>query len=711
MIDQKRIEAEKEEAAAAKEYLGSCNLKKKIDGAVSAICSELPGMLRKYLTETKLDKVAVEIACNPYSRNQYKKYVNRTEPVDETNIEAFVEYLLYGEDQLHEEPVLENETFLSGFYNRKYLSHVVIDKILKRDRTLRDLADRRFLTYSVTDEMSDLIFGMVEYRIIDSVSRRVTEEFVWKCLDENPFTHEAVQKYREELARMEIVRSDILKSIPERYIDLYPVARSLHRRFVLHVGPTNSGKTYEAMEALKASGSGIYLGPLRLLAFEQYENLNLAGYTCNLVTGEEETIQEGATFQASTIEMLQTNRRYKCAVIDEAQMLSDEERGGAWTAAILGVAADEVHICMAPEAEWIVEKMIGDCEDTFTVVHHERKTPLVCEKEEFVYPTGIRKGDALIVFSKKNVHAVASELRKNDYRCSVIYGALPYDVRHEEAKRFALGETDVVVATDAIGMGMNLPIKRIVFLQAEKFDGKDMRLLSAAEVKQIAGRAGRYGIYDTGLWNSDVEKRTLSYLMRKRVPKIEKAVISFPESLISIEGKLSSIMEQWNGIEMAQEYDKADISREIALCALLEKETEDKKLIYDFISIPFDEKEDLLKELWLFMFECRKDGIPFVYEDNMTIPEESAATEKDMEDLELSYKICDLLFNYKRRFARDEFEWVLPKKNQISAIISAILAKQSFSPKRCRVCGRALSFKHKSGICDRCYFTRADRYA
>lgn len=117
---------------------------------------------------------------------------------------------------------------------------------------------------------------------------------------------------------------------------------------MLHIGPTNSGKSHDAVEALRQAQDGIYLAPLRLLAYEQYENLNRNGVFCTLKTGEEHIDVPFSTVQSSTVEMLDVNHRHDIAVIDEAQMLSDPERGGCWTRAILGVWADEVHVCLAP---------------------------------------------------------------------------------------------------------------------------------------------------------------------------------------------------------------------------------------------------------------------------------------------------------------------------------------------------------------------------
>ena len=139
--------------------------------------------------------------------------------------------------------------------------------------------------------------------------------------DREAALQEARERNKEKNQRRKrnaAIRTAIVNSIPENYIDFFPLARAMERHFVLHIGPTNSGKTHDAMEALKEAENGIYLGPLRLLAFEQYEALNGAGYPCSLVTGEERLEEEGAMFQASTIEMLNTQREYEVAVIDEA---------------------------------------------------------------------------------------------------------------------------------------------------------------------------------------------------------------------------------------------------------------------------------------------------------------------------------------------------------------------------------------------------------
>ena len=115
-------------------------------------------------------------------------------------------------------------------------------------------------------------------------------------------------------------------------------------------------------------------------------------------------------------------------------MISDKYRGGSWTAAILGIQSKKINICLAPEATDIIIRLINECNDSYEIINHERKNELIFENESFIFPNSVKEGDALIVFSKKEVHAVASELQNKGIKCSVIYGVLPYDVRQNEAR-------------------------------------------------------------------------------------------------------------------------------------------------------------------------------------------------------------------------------------------------------------------------------------
>ena len=130
----------------------------------------------------------------------------------------------------------------------------------------------------------------------------------------------------------------------------FPKARSMRRKIICHMGPTNSGKTFRAIEKLKAADSGVYCGPLRLLAWEIFERLNEQEIPCSLITGQELEEKEGAKVLSCTTEMVDVTTEYDVAVIDEIQLIGDADRGWAWTRALLGVPAKEVHVCGEPAA-------------------------------------------------------------------------------------------------------------------------------------------------------------------------------------------------------------------------------------------------------------------------------------------------------------------------------------------------------------------------
>ncbi|MBR2257774.1 MAG: helicase [Blautia sp.] len=505
------------------------------------------------------------------------------------------------------------------------------------------------------------------------------------------------------------MRQHILDRIPDSYADLYPTARSMKRHFIIHSGGTNSGKTYESLKALEAAQRGIYLGPLRLLAFECFERLNAAGVPTSLITGEEEKLIPGSFHQASTIEMMDEEEIHDVGVIDEAQMIAETQRGGRWTAAILGLPAREIHVCTAPYALPIIIRLIEYCNDSYEVVEHERKIPLVVQRKEFLFPANVEDKDALVVFSKKSVLAVASELQARGVKTSVIYGALPYEVRQQEMNRFLQGETQVVAATDAIGMGLNLPVKRIVFLESKKYDGRTSRALLPEEIQQIAGRAGRYGIYNKGYVSSSYNRKWIRASLNVSIPKIEVAILPFPESLIDLEGKLSSIMERWNEIPESGFFVKGDIRREIRLCKELEEYTDDKDLIYAFITIPYNEENQVLRAIWLEMFMDEIEGTVTSYEEEYShIPRPLAA---NLPDLEFIYEKCDLIYFFCRSFHHEDCMPNLEEaRSQICRNIIKILSEQKLPGKRCKNCGKELPWNYPYGVCEECFVNKRYRY-
>ena len=310
------------------------------------------------------------------------------------------------------------------------------------------------------------------------------------------------------------------------------MARRLQRTVTLYVGPPNSGKTYAAFEKLAGAHDGCYLAPLRLLALEGRDRLVGRGVACSLLTGEENDPAPNARVVSSTIEMVNTSKPIDVAVIDEAQMIFDNSRGWAWTQAIVGVPANEVIIICSAYAAEAIENLLKLCGENCRTLVFERKQHVELMPGP-VPISALKKGDAVVAFSRREVLMLRDQVAANGHPVSVIYGALPPEVRRREAERFAHGHAHILVATDAIGMGLNLPIRRVLFSTLKKFDGVGDRTLNESEVHQIAGRAGRYGMHEEGFTGvlreaEPTALRTLKELLPKppRAPRDFKATVA-----------------------------------------------------------------------------------------------------------------------------------------------------------------------------------------
>ncbi len=379
-----------------------------------------------------------------------------------------------------------------------------------------------------------------------------------------------------------------------RYPESFEAAFMMRRRFVAILGPTNSGKTHQAMEELAKAKSGVYLAPLRLLALENYERLTERGVAVSLITGEEQRITEGASHIASTIEMLDTSRAVEVAVIDEIQMLEDLERGSAWTAAVCGAPAATVYLLGALSARPAVEALAERLGVPLEISTLKRKSPLEMAERAVGSIGQLKRGDALIAFSRREVLNWAAQIAQAGFRVAAIYGNLSPEVRRTQAKRFRDGEADIVVATDAIGMGLNLPVARVVFSTDRKFDGISEDILPPWLTHQIAGRAGRFGLHEAGLVAGFDEgtHRIIARLMKTR-----------PEALPSRGFYVTPSLNHLKAIAAA--------TGEKSLARLLELFSRNIDLTDDFF-LPGDLTEQIERARWL-------DALPLSLEHRFTL--------------------------------------------------------------------------------------------
>ncbi len=271
--------------------------------------------------------------------------------------------------------------------------------------------------------------------------------------------------------------------------------RRIPRRVVAHLGPANSGKTHAGLEALIAAGSGAYAAPLRMLAHEAYLRLaeRLGPERVGLVTSEERS-NERAPIIACTVEMLSPARR-GVIVLDEVHWAADPERGSAWTRVLWHSGADELYVAGSPDAEPLLAAAYGDA---LEIVWTERLTgPLTLVGGVDI--GGLEPASVVVAFSRAAVIALASRIHAlRGGSVGVLYGAMPVAARRHQVERFVAGETEVLVSTDVLGHGVNLPCRTVLFAETTKFDGTERRDLLAWEVAQIAGRAGRFGLHEDG---------------------------------------------------------------------------------------------------------------------------------------------------------------------------------------------------------------------
>lgn len=518
---------------------------------------------------------------------------------------------------------------------------------------------------------------------------------VEKAMRENPLIKEALERKAEKKRAKKQQARDaaiFLESFSPQI--LFEEGKQLKRSFILHIGPTNSGKTYQSLQRLKEVETGVYLGPLRLLALEVFENMNEAGCPCSLLTGEEFIDVPFSNIVASTIELANYSEHYDVAVIDEAQMLADMSRGSHWTKALCLIDADEVHVCLAPEAEDLVVRIITELGAPYEIVRHERLVPLHFSGL-FREITEVKPGDALITFSRKSVLQLAAALEKSRIKASVIYGALPPASRREEVRRFSEKETTAVVATDAIGMGISLPIRRVIFVDTEKFDGISVRPLNATEIRQIAGRAGRYGKYDKGDVLTMSNPKLIARALNKPIEPITKLTIGFPDEALDYDRPLADMLKEWDNLPKSELFAREDMRDAEFLLDKLGKVPvgTEKSLIMALITCPIDIKSDRLVSYWKDCCQAifRNEPIPRPY-----------FHEDTLEHCELQYHAFDAYHQLLRRIGVEDD--CVAEKTALSERINRFLKQRKVGfLRRCRICGRELRIQDKYSICDRCY--------
>ena len=546
--------------------------------------------------------------------------------------------------------------------------------IRKKIRLLKEMEKEGFKEYQDVCDRYEEILEDASKRILEDYNKKNNTDFEFYEVvrgNYNTFLNSGVMTVLTKQHVPKLIGEAFEEAFPDNPKDEYMVTRRMKRKIYIHLGDTNTGKTYNAVERLKTAKKGVYLSPLRILALENYDKLNNEGIVCDLMTGEEEIIKENSTHVSCTIEKVNLKQSYDIAVIDEIQMISDTQRGIAWSRAVLGLRCNEIHICGAMNAKELLIKILEDCEDDYEIKEYHRNIPLIVETKNFSY-NDVQEGDAIVVFSKKRVLEIAQDYSNKNIKTSIIYGDLPPEVRKMQYEQFINKENKVLVTTDAIGMGVNLPIRRIIFMSIRKFDGEEVRELTSQEVKQIAGRAGRKGIYDTG-YVAGVSD-THNFISRKLEVKddtIKQAVIGPSEAILTIKSlPLNEKLVLWKTRESKIDYyTKMDISEYLLILEKIKRYKLKEEDQWDLLKVPFDVASDELMNKFL-------EYVDEVFVAKLNEITKPTCFTGNLDDLEIYYQKINMYYSFSKIFnLKFDVDWVYSERLKVSEDINEILVK------------------------------------
>lgn len=546
--------------------------------------------------------------------------------------------------------------------------------IRKKIRLLKEMENEGFKEYDAVCERYEELLEEISKRMLEDYNKKNNTDFDFYEVvrgNYNGFLNSGIMTVLTKNHIPKLIGEAFEEAFPDNPKDEYMITRRMKRKIYIHLGDTNTGKTYNAVERLKKAKRGVYLSPLRILALENYDKLNNEGIVCDLMTGEEEIIKENSTHISCTIEKVNLKQNYDIAVIDEIQMINDTQRGIAWSRAVLGLRCNEIHICGAMNAKELLIKILEDCEDDYEIKEYHRSIPLIVETKNFSY-NDVQEGDAIVVFSKKRVLEIAQDYSNKNIKTSIIYGDLPPEVRKMQYEQFINKENKVLVTTDAIGMGVNLPIRRIIFMAIRKFDGEEVRELTSQEVKQIAGRAGRKGIYDTGYVAGVSDTHNL--ISRKLEVKddiIKHAVIGPSEAILTIKSlPLNEKLVLWKTRESKIDYyTKMDISEYLLILEKIKRYKLKEEDQWDLLKVPFDVSSEELMDKFLEYV----DEVFVAKLEEITKP---TCFTGNLDDLEIYYQKINMYYSFSKIFKlKFDVDWVYTERRKVSEDINEILVK------------------------------------
>ena len=390
---------------------------------------------------------------------------------------------------------------------------------------------------------------------------------------------------------------------------------SFESKIVAVLGPTNTGKTYYAIERMLGYKSGIIGLPLRLLAREVYDKITkIRGLSCvALVTGEERIVPATAKYWICTVEAMPENLSVECLIVDEIQLSADLERGHIFTDRLLKSRGKLETIFLGAETmREPIKSLIPDV----LLQSRKRMSSLTYAGSKKISRMPPRS--AIVSFSVDNVYGIAELIRRQKGGAAVVMGALSPRTRNAQVELYQNGDVDYIVATDAIGMGLNLDINHVAFSSISKFDGRSMRFLAPNELAQIAGRAGR-GMSDGSFGETgevgSLDENIVQAIVEHRFKPLRKLMWRNSElSFLSIETLINSLDKKTDSevLVKAREADDFIALKTLSQSSDLQVRIKDKqsiKLLWDvcrtpdFRGISSIEHANLLEEIFKFLHE------------------------------------------------------------------------------------------------------------
>ncbi|MCU0496751.1 MAG: hypothetical protein MUF87_05290 [Anaerolineae bacterium] len=540
------------------------------------------------------------------------------------------------------------------------------------------------------------------------LEKREQERAERKRAIEEQREQERIEREQERKRRNEL-RAKLVAAFPS-----WRHEGRVDQRVILHVGPPNSGKTHNALEALAQAGSGWYLAPLRLLAFEIFDRLNIRGVPCNLLTGEERIDIPGATITSATVEMFNSERSGDCVIIDESQMLADSDRGWAWTRAMMEAQAPEIHMIAPPTTGDLIERLANAAAIPIEMIEHQRLAPIEIAPKPWSLKQ-LPPRTILIAFSRQTVLYLKDELEKAKRRVSVIYGNLPPEVRRRQADRFAEGVSEICIATDAVGMGLNLPADYVCFFEIEKFDGQSLRQLTSSEVQQIGGRAGRYGLSQAGMIGAlnKYNLNTIRQLYYSPPNQLTHArVAPTVEDLEMLPGHLAEKLNQWAQLQSIPDslrgvIKTVNLAERIELSKMLSDQEIEKLGLAVAVRLTNAPTRESNRHYW------RACASAILGNHQMPLPPEPPIKITHLAGLEETEYCVSCADVYLWLANRHEFEPfgaysddVREMRVQWSMNIDQALSSQIDIRRRCIECGRILPPNYRHKKCDSCYYSQ-----